>query len=91
MDRTFQKNKIIGTFPGIDQHRISYRQVAFYFKEKFKNDISRLAQVETTAPQIVNRGFVGPLGGYSGTAVQVEFLSGKNLKIIGDIRHLPKY
>ena len=39
MDRTFQKNKIIGTFPGIDQHRISYRQVAFYFKEKFGNDI----------------------------------------------------
>jgi LysM repeat protein len=56
---------------------------------EFKPDVSFVAQVETTAPQTVNRGLVGPLGDYAGGANQVEFVGGRNLKLVGQPQSLP--
>ncbi|MHB0991233.1 MAG: hemagglutinin repeat-containing protein [Burkholderiales bacterium] len=56
---------------------------------EFKPDVSYLATIETTAPQTLNSGFAGPLGGYNGTAAQVEFLGPKNLTLIGNPQLLP--
>jgi len=60
---------------------------------EFKGDVSMVVQVETTAPQTVNRGVVGRLetesGAFSGGASQVEFILGKNLRLVGDPAPLP--
>jgi hypothetical protein len=45
--------------------------------------------VETTAPQTLNGGWVGPLGKYAGGAQQVEFFGPRNLKLIGQPVILP--
>ena len=54
---------------------------------EFKADVSCLIEVETTAPQTVNRGMVGALktssGEYAGGANQVEFVGGRNLRLVG--------
>jgi hypothetical protein len=57
---------------------------------EFKPDVSFVVTVETTAPQTLNSGFAGALGGYNGTAAQVEFLEIRNLKIIGSPQLLPQ-
>jgi hypothetical protein len=63
-------------------------------RPEFKADVSMLVQVETTAPQTVNRGLVGQLttasGEYSGGANQVEFVGGKNLRMVGLPTTLPE-
>ena len=51
---------------------------------EFKPDVSFVVRVETTAPQMLNSGFAGPLGGYNGTAAQVEFLGAKNLRLFSN-------
>jgi len=55
-----------------------------------KQDIPFVALVETTAPQMLNRGLVGALDGAAGGANQVEFLGPKNLKIVGLPKPLPR-
>jgi hypothetical protein len=55
----------------------------------FKPDVSFVAQVETTAPQTLNSGLVGPLGDYTGGANQVELLGARNLKLVGQPQPLP--
>jgi len=46
--------------------------------------------VETTDWQKINRGITGPLENYDGGVNQVEFLNGKNLKLIDYPRVLPE-
>lgn len=55
---------------------------------EFKADVSMIVQVETTAPQTLNRGIVGPLGSASGGASQVEFIGGRNLRLVGSPQSL---
>lgn len=56
---------------------------------EFKPDVSFVAQIETTMPQTLNRGVVGPLGDYAGGANQVEFLGARNLRLVGHPQPLP--
>jgi hypothetical protein len=58
--------------------------------EQFKPDLSYVVTVETTRPQLLNNGFAGPLGKYTGTGPQVQFLGTRNLKMIGQPEPLPK-
>jgi hypothetical protein len=59
----------------------------------FKADVSYVIEVETTAPQTVNRGIVGAMktssGEYAGGANQVEFVGERNLKFAGGSQSLP--
>jgi hypothetical protein len=55
----------------------------------FKDDVSRLATVETTAPQTVNSGTVGPQGSLPGGGSQVQFLGQRNLRTVGIPSQLP--
>lgn len=48
-----------------------------------------MVTVRTTAPQTVNSGVAGPLGGFNGGAAQVEFIGGKSLKLVGQPELLP--
>lgn len=56
--------------------------------EKFKQHVSRVIVVETTAPQMILRGSTGPLGAYEGGAAQMQFLGVRNLKLSGQPRKL---
>ena len=56
---------------------------------EFKADVSFVVQIETTAPQMVNRGFAGPMGSAQGTCSQVEFLGQRSLRIVGQPQPLP--
>jgi len=57
----------------------------------FKDDVSYVIVVETTGPQIVSRGFAGPIqsAGASGTGSQVQFLEHGRLRVIGSPQPLP--
>ncbi|MRD46974.1 hypothetical protein GHT07_06775 [Caenimonas koreensis DSM 17982] len=56
--------------------------------DQFKADVSRVVTVETTAPQLVNRGLTGPLETYSGGVEQVQFLGARNLRVVEQPRVL---
>ncbi|GFM35110.1 hypothetical protein DSM101010T_34750 [Desulfovibrio subterraneus] len=56
---------------------------------EFKEDVSYVVTVKTTAPQTINRGIVGPLGAASGGGSQVEFVGDRNLQLVGKPRLLP--
>jgi len=58
--------------------------------DRFKTDVSRVVTVETTIAKKINRGFTGPLENYGGGVNQVEFLNGKNLKLVDYPRILPE-
>ena len=57
--------------------------------EQFKRDVSRAVTVETIGFQRLNRGITGALGDFGGNANQVEFLNGRNLKLVSTPRVLP--
>ncbi len=56
---------------------------------RFKDDVSYVVTLETTAPQLVHRGMTGPLEGYAGGVQQVKFLGQRNLQAVGEARLLP--
>ncbi|WP_296254333.1 MULTISPECIES: PAAR domain-containing protein [unclassified Pseudomonas] len=67
----------------------AYARDKLVILEEFKSDVSRVITVETTAPQKVYKGITGPLGEYNGGVRQVQFVDGKNVKLVGTPRVLP--
>jgi len=57
--------------------------------ERFKSDVSRLVEVQTTAEQMILRGTTGALEGYAGGVQQVQFLGDRALKVVGGPIELP--
>lgn len=57
--------------------------------QRFKEDVSFVITVETTAIQSIKYGWTGPLEGFLGGVKQVQFFGAKNLKIVGNPRPLP--
>ncbi len=56
---------------------------------QYKDDVSYVAQVRTTAPQTINTGGVGPQGSLPGGGTQVQFDGGKNLELVGSPQPVP--
>ena len=67
----------------------AYARDKLVILDQFKSDVSHVITVETTAPQKIHSGITGPLENYTGRVPQVEFVDGKNLKIVGTPRLLP--
>jgi hypothetical protein len=72
----------------------TYARDKLVILEEFKDDVSRVVSVETTAEQTIQRGISGPLTNalgqtYGGGVQQVEFIGDKALKLIGTATSLP--
>jgi uncharacterized Zn-binding protein involved in type VI secretion len=67
----------------------AYARDKLVILDRFKSDVSQVITVETTAPQKVYSGLTGPLEDYGGGVRQVQFVDGKNLKVVGAPSDLP--
>ena len=72
----------------------AYARDKLVILEEFKDDVSRVVTVETTAEQTIQRGISGPLTNasgliYGGGVQQVEFIGNKALKFVGSVTSLP--
>ncbi|MEA2416365.1 MAG: hypothetical protein QOI58_3022, partial [Thermoanaerobaculia bacterium] len=76
------------TTDSVDSQTFARRHMAIL--PEFKGDVSFMAEVETTAPQTLNRGVVGHVNDHAhGGASQVEFLGERNLRLVGKPKPLP--
>lgn len=67
----------------------AYARDKLVILERFKEDVSHVVTLETTAPQKVYSGITGPLEDFGGGVRQVQFVGDKNLKLVGAPRVLP--
>jgi len=89
MKAVMRGKKAFGGFASPDQvPDQNYARHKLVILEKFKEHVSRIITVETTAPQMIFRGTTGPLGAYEGNAPQVQFAGVRNLKLAGQPRKL---
>ncbi len=61
----------------------TYARNGLAIQPAYKDDVSMVAQVQTTEPQTINSGTVGPQGDLPGNGSQVQFVNGRNLQLVG--------
>ncbi len=66
-----------------------YARNGLAIQPAYKDDVSMVAQVQTTQPQQINSGTVGPQGDLPGQGSQVQFVGDRNLQLAGSPQSIP--